>query len=281
MLATGKKLAQSLNVRVVGLGLDQTVVLAHGFGCTQSLWDYVIPSLVNNNKVIVFDWPGASTTNVPDFDPSLFNSYHGFAETLLALLKELQVDSCTFVGHSMAAMIGCIAALSQPNLFNKLILVGASPRYLNEHDYYGGFEQEDLDHLYDAMAADFQGWAASFGPSVVGVEGAHDAIDRFTAMLSGMSPDVAKAMAKAIFESDCRSILEEVIKKSKMIDVHVLQTRKDLAVPLVVSDYFKDHLGSKGSVEVLQTDGHLPQLSAPLLFNTALLRHLNINNNND
>lgn len=275
----GKDLVESLNVRVIGSGLH-TVVLAHGFGCTQSLWDYVLPSLVNGGdtayKVILFDWPGASTTNLHDFDSSLFSKfYHAFAQTLLALLKQLQVNSCTYVGHSMSAMIGCIAAVSQPSLFNKLILVGASPRYLNERDYYGGFEQVDLDELYDAMAADFEGWAARFARLVVGVEDAGDAIERFTVTLSGMRPDVAISMAKVIFESDFRGIVEEV--KGKTMEVSVLQTRKDIAVPLVVSDYMKHHLGSEGSVDVLPTDGHLPQFSAPNLFTAALLRRLNNN----
>ncbi|KAG6428484.1 hypothetical protein SASPL_112736 [Salvia splendens] len=43
-------------------------------------------------------------------------------------MEEMKVTSCVFVGHSMSAMIGCIASLKLPDLFTRLILVGTSPR---------------------------------------------------------------------------------------------------------------------------------------------------------
>lgn len=277
-LKTGKTLQDAMNVRVVGKGED-TLVLAHGFGGTQALWEGVLPSLLQAHKrIVLLDWPGACTTDVLDFDTSFFDCnsglYERFAHILVTLLQEeLHIDSCTFVGHSMSAMIGCIAARDHPTLFKKLVLVGASPRYLNDRDYYGGFEREDVDQLYEAMQTDFEGWATSFGAVVVGVESNRDAIDTFTGTLSHMKPEVALSIAKAIFESDYRSMIEEMGEEDS-VEVHVLQTCKDLAVPLLVSDYFKRHLRSNGCLEILQIDGHAPHLSEPHLFCSALLRHL-------
>lgn len=271
-------LAEMMNVRLVGRG-QETVVLAHGFGSNQSQWEAVLPHLLHAQKsVVLLDWPGSCTTDPLHFDASLFVCtpalYAKFAQMLVTLLQEeLQINCCAFVGHSMSAMIGCLAALDQPTLFKKLVLVGASPRYLNERDYYGGFEREDVQQLYAAMESDFQGWAATFGAAVVGVESGQDAIDHFTGTLADMRPEVALAMAKAIFESDYRSVVKELSEEDK-VEVHVLQTCKDLAVPLVVSDYLKRHLGRNGCLEILQTDGHVPQLSAPALFSSVLLRHL-------
>eukprot|EP00250_Pteridium_aquilinum_P013452 c21350_g1_i2 orf=235-1122(-) len=281
MPKSGKTLEEVMNVKVVGKG-SEALVLAHGFGGTQAHWEALVPLLINEKsyRVILIDWPGACTTDVDDFDTSVFDCkslYTGFAHMLIDLLQdELHIHSCTFVGHSMSAMIGCIAALTHPSLFKKLILVGASPRYLNDRDYYGGFEREDLDQLYEAMATDFEGWAVGFAAAVVGAEAEQDAIDVFTRTLSSMRPEVALAMAKGIFESDFRSVIEEMkqVTGDGSIEVHVLQTCKDLAVPLLVSDYLKSHLDSNGCLEILQTDGHVPQLSAPDLFLSALLRHL-------
>lgn len=279
--AAGKELVEALNVREVGEAEGQrTVVMAHGFGCTQSVWDAVLPMLLNYGleggvRIIVFDWPGAPSCKLKPLP--LF--YNAFSEILFSLLQELHVSSCIFVGHSMSAMIGCITALRQPSLFHKLILVGASPRYLNGGDYYGGFEQEDLEHMYNAMATNFKGWAAGFARMVVGEDSAEEAIEKFAATLSSMRADVALGMAKTIFQSDFRGVVEELCLKLQAPDndlrVVLLQMHKDVAVPLVVADYFKLRFGNQGAVEVLQTEGHLPHLSAPHLFAEALLRQLN------
>lgn len=292
-LKNGKTLTELMNVKVVGDGDEETIVLAHGFGGTQGQWNHVVQAILHHMnwcRVVLFDWPGACTTDPHDFDdavPSIFDSkstslYHDFANLLITVLQEeLHIDTCILVGHSMSAMIGCIAALDSPGLFKKLILVGASPRYLNDRDYYGGFEQEDLEQLFAAMEADYGRWAMSFAAAVVGTDADQEAIDAYARTLSSMRPEVAMAMAKAIFESDYRSMIEELMSKGceggYMPEVHVLQTSKDLAVPLLVSDYLKRHLvgsNSNGYLEILQTDGHVPQLSAPNVFCSALLRHL-------
>lgn len=273
MFPEGAQLLDSLNAKVIGSG-DEVLVLAHGFGSNQSMWETILPSLLNtgnikvDTKVVLFDLPGSATTNPDDFDFSLYESYYGFADTLLALLRHLQVKNCVYVGHSMSGMIGCIAAIKQPELFDKIVLLGASPRYLNDRDYYGGFEKEDVEQLFEAMRCDFKGWACEFAPLVVGVSD-KDAIDRFTETLSSMRPDVALAIAKTIFESDHRWILPEV-----KVATHILQTTKDLAVPMVVADYMSRNLGSKGTIEVLQTEGHLPQITSPELLITSLKKLL-------
>lgn len=280
----GNQLLESLNVRALGEeDAQMTIVLAHGFGCTQSAWEEVLPSLLNypfqsgGLRAIVFDWPGAATTELTP--PSVF--YHVFSQILISLLQHFHVKSCIYVGHSMSAMIGCIAALRQPALFHKLVLVGASPRYLNCEAYYGGFEQEDLDQLYGAMAADFDGWVAGFARVAVGIDAADEAVQKFQATLSSMQPEVALGMAKAIFQSDYRGVIEDLVVKLHSdgnalgcLKVIVLQTRKDVAVPQEVSDYLKLRFGNKARVEILQVDGHLPHLSAPHLFTSALINNI-------
>ncbi|MCO5588962.1 hypothetical protein L7F22_042926 [Adiantum nelumboides] len=276
----GEKLLEALNVRVMGdEEAEMTLVLAHGFGCTQSVWDDVLPTLLNHPiqggmRAIVFDWPGAASTELTP--PASF--YHTFSQILLSLLQYLHVSSCIYVGHSMSAMVGCIAALRQPAVFDKLILVGASPRYLNSGGYYGGYEQDDLDHLYGAMTEDFNGWAAGFARAVVGADAEEEAVEKFEATLSGMQSEVALGMAKAIFQSDYREMLEDLVEmlqnENGRMKVVVLQTHKDVAVPLAVSDYLKLHLGNQARVEFLQVEGHLPHLSSPHIFTSALLSNI-------
>lgn len=115
------------NVKVVGSG-DQTIVLAHGFGTDQSVWKHLLPHLVEDYRVILFDKMGAGTTNPDYFDFERYSSLEGYAYDVIAILEELQVDSCIYVGHSVSAMIGAIASVSRPDLFTKLVMVSGSPR---------------------------------------------------------------------------------------------------------------------------------------------------------
>lgn len=115
------------NVKVLGSG-NRFIVLAHGFGTDQSVWKHFVPYLIDDFRVVLYDNMGAGTTNPDYFDSERHSSLEGYAYDLLAILEELQIDSCIFVGHSVSAMIGAIASISRPDLFSKLIMVSASPR---------------------------------------------------------------------------------------------------------------------------------------------------------
>lgn len=115
------------NVKVLGSG-QQVIVLAHGFGTDQSVWKHLVPHLLEDYCVILYDNMGAGTTNPEYFDFTRYSTLDGYAHDLLAILEELQVNSCIFVGHSFSAMVGAIASITRPDLFSKLIMLSATPR---------------------------------------------------------------------------------------------------------------------------------------------------------
>ncbi|CAJ1936930.1 unnamed protein product [Sphenostylis stenocarpa] len=141
MATTKKCLSEALNARSEGSGAE-TVVLAHGYGMDQSIWDKVVPLLVENYRVVRFDWACAGTVkNQGLYHPVKYSSYEAFADDLITLLHEMNLKAVTFVGNSMSGIIGCIASVKSPQLFNTLVLVGSSPRFLNSDDYEGGFHR--------------------------------------------------------------------------------------------------------------------------------------------
>ncbi|KAG6554773.1 hypothetical protein Mapa_003792 [Marchantia paleacea] len=256
------------NVRIVGSG-DQLVVLGHGFGTDQSVWKEVIPHLLDDYRLILYDTMGAGTTNPDYFNFQRYSTLHGYGDDLLALLDELEVESCIYIGHSVSGMIGCLASIERPYLFSKIIMISASPRYLNDANYFGGFDQEDLNQLFEAMQSNFKAWVSGFAPLAVGADIESDAVQEFSRTLFNIRPDIAFSVAKTIFQSDLRRILPQVI-----VPCHILQSHKDLAVPVVVSEYLKHSFGGKTIVEILPTDGHLPQLSSPDIVVPVLMRHI-------
>ncbi|KAL0291529.1 UNVERIFIED_CONTAM: putative esterase KAI2 [Sesamum calycinum] len=286
------------NVRVLGAG-ETTIVLGHGFGTDQSVWKHLVPHLVDQYKVILYDNMGAGTTNPDYFDFDRYATLEGYAYDLIAILEEFNVDKCVYVGHSLSSMTGVIASIFRPDLFHKLIMISASPRlviteastcllfclkgdlnsvkrfflfgfrFVNTDDYYGGFEQEDIEQLCSAMETNYKSWISGFAPLVVGGDMDSVAVQEFSRTLFNMRPDIALSVFRTIFTFDLRHFLGRVT-----VPCHIIQSSRDLAVPVAVAEYLHQNLGGKSIVEVISTEGHLPQLSAPEITVPVLLRHI-------
>ncbi|KAL2345351.1 hypothetical protein Fmac_006636 [Flemingia macrophylla] len=245
----------SLNAIFYGNGI-QTLVLAHGFGTDQTVWHYLVPFLACYFKVLLFDL--AFTPNVPPalYDPNKYSSFDGYAEDLVCLLDELKLKKTIYVGHSMSAMIGCLAAIKKPQLFQHLVLLGGSPRYLNDEGYEGGFSRSEVEAIFESVKQNFSGWTHTFAPNAISVNNP-SAVAEFEQSLLKMNPQVALSVAKTVFLSDLRWVLPRV-----HVPCTIIQTRKDPIVPLSVASYITKKLATPSKVQILQTQGHFPQLTA-------------------
>ncbi|RDX85121.1 Strigolactone esterase D14, partial [Mucuna pruriens] len=253
----GGGIVDALNANFYGNG-TQTLVLAHGFGTDQTVWHYLVPFLACYFKVLVFDLAFAPNVTSSLYDPNKYSTFDGYAQDLVCLLDELNLKETIYVGHSMSAMIGCLAATKKPQLFQHLVLLGGSPRYLNEEGYEGGFTRSELDTIFGSMKQNFSGWAHSFVPNAISVNDPA-AVAEFEQSLLRMKPQVALSVAKTVFLSDLRWVLPRV----HVPYCTIIQTRKDPIVPTTVAFYMNRNLGTRSSkVKILETQGHFPQLTA-------------------
>lgn len=253
----GSGLLGSLNVKVMGFG-KRTLVFAHGFGADQSVWQYILPYLVANYKVIVFDMVFSGNVDPKNFDFDRYTSFSAYAADLITILDELEVEKCLYVGHSVSGMVGCLASIERPELFERLVLLCASPRYLNDGSYHGGFERGEVDSFYCAMKSHYAAWVSGFAPLAVGVD-EPSVVKEFSRTMTNMKPEIAFAVARTIFESDMRSILCDV-----KTPCSIIQTTKDIVVPMAVPQYMQANLGGKMiSLHIIDVEGHLPQLTSP------------------
>ncbi|XP_062216475.1 strigolactone esterase D14 [Phragmites australis] len=266
---SGTKLLQILNVRVVGNG-ERVVVLSHGFGTDQSAWSRVLPYLTRDHRVVLYDLVCAGSVNPEHFDFRRYDTLDSYVDDLLAIIDALRIPRCAFVGHSVSAMIGILASIRRPELFAKLVLIGASPRFLNDrdNDYHGGFELPEIQQVFDAMAANYSAWATGYAPLAVGAD-VPAAVQEFSRTLFNMRPDISLHVCRTVFNTDLRGVLGMV--RAPCV---VVQTTRDVSVPASVATYLKAHLGGRTTVEFLQTEGHLPHLSAPGLLAHVLRRAL-------
>jgi sigma-B regulation protein RsbQ len=235
----------------------QPMLFAHGFGCDQNMWRMVWPAFAADHRVVLFDLAGFGGSDPRAFDAVRHATLDGYARDVLEICAELDLSQVVFVGHSVSAMIGALAAAAEPERFTRLVLVGPSPRYIADDGYAGGFSREDIDGLLDAMDANYLGWSAQMAPVIMGNEDRPELGGELTNSFCRADPNLARHFARVTFLSDNRADLRRVSTKSL-----VLQCADDPIAPDAVGVYVASELPDAELVRMRAT-GHCPNLSAP------------------
>lgn len=256
------------NVRTSGDPGARPMVFSHGFGCSQELWRDVAPSFESDHFVVTFDLVGAGGSDLSAYSRSKYDSLQGYATDVLELLDELDLRDVVFVGHSVSAMIGVLAANRAPDRFGALVLVGPSPRYTNVDGYVGGFEPEDIAGLLDALDTNYLGWSKSMAPVIIGNSDRPSLGAELTESFCAVQPDIARHFARVTFLSDNREDLSRVT-----VPTLVLQCSDDIIAPEAVGQFVHRSIPASEFVQ-LQATGHCPNLSAPDELTAAIRRYL-------
>lgn len=233
------------------------MVFAHGFGCDQNMWRFVWPSFAEEYRIVLFDHVGSGDSDPAAYDVQRYSSLQGYADDVLAICRELQLRDVIFVGHSVSAMIGLLAAAEEPELFSRLVLVGPSPRYIDDEGYIGGFSRQDIDGLLDSLASNYLGWSSAMAPAIMGNPERPELGEELTNSFCRADPEIARQFAKVTFLSDNRRDLSRVKTPSL-----VLQCADDVIAPQPVGEYVHDQLADSQLV-LMEATGHCPNLSAP------------------
>jgi sigma-B regulation protein RsbQ len=245
------------NVSVTGRPDGPPMLFAHGFGCDQNMWRHVAPAFADEYKIVLFDHVGAGGSDLSAYEPARYASLDGYADDVLEICAELGLEQLIFVGHSVSAMVGVLAAKREPERFDRLVLVGPSPRYVDEGDYVGGFSAEDIDGLLESLESNFLGWSGQMAPVIVGNPDRPELGAELTNSFCRTDPEIAKEFARVTFLSDNRADLAAVRTRSL-----ILQCTDDVIAPSAVGEYVHRELPDSELV-LLQATGHCPNLSAP------------------
>ncbi len=245
------------NVRIGGAAGGKTIMFAHGFGCDQNMWRFVAPAFEDRFRTLLFDHAGSGQADPSAYDVKRHSSLEGYADDVIAVAQEAGVEGGVFVGHSVSAIIGILATKRAPELFESLVLIGPSPRYIDDGGYVGGFSEEQIGELLDFLDNNHMGWSHAMAPLIMGNADRPELGEELTDSFCRTDPEIAKRFARTTFLSDNRSDLHGVEAR-----VLILQCRDDLIAPLCVGDYV--HRAMPGSeLVVLDATGHCPNLSAP------------------
>jgi sigma-B regulation protein RsbQ len=244
------------NVKVVGSG-QTAMVFAHGFGCDQNMWRFVWPAFAGQFRIVLFDHVGCGGSDLEAYDAAKYSVLDGYSDDVIEICRGLDITNGVFVGHSVSAMIGAIASLRAPEIFNDLVMIGPSPRYIDEQGYTGGFTEQQIYELLDFLDANHMGWSQAMAPVIMGNPDRPELGEELTNSFCMTDPEIAKKFARVTFLSDNRTELPAV--KARCL---VLQCSEDVIAPRSVGEYVADKLPSSEFV-LLNATGHCPNLSAP------------------
>ncbi len=245
------------NVKVLGRGTTP-MMFAHGFGCDQNMWRFVTPAFEDEYRIVLFDYVGAGQSDLEAYDPERYGSLDGYASDVLDVAHALDLRGIVFVGHSVSSMVGVLAANREPERFDRLILVGPSPRYIDDPpDYVGGFARRDIEELLETMDRNYIGWANFLAPAIMKNPDRPELGEELTESFCSTDPKLARRFAEATFFADNRADLPKLAVPSL-----IMQCTDDMIAPLAVGDYL--HREMPGStLRVLRATGHCPHMSAP------------------
>jgi sigma-B regulation protein RsbQ len=245
------------NAKLTGHPDGPPIVFAHGFGCDQAMWRHVAPTFERDHRVVVFDHVGAGGSDVTHYSADRYASLDAYAEDVLDLLDELDLSDVVFVGHSVSAMIGVLAANRAPARFKSLILVSPSPRYVDDVGYAGGFTRDDIDGLLETMETDYLGWSSVMAPTIMGRDDDPELGEELRESFCRTDPAIARQFARVTFLSDNRADLPGV-----RVPTLILQASEDAIAGEAVGAYVHRHIADSRLVQ-LDARGHCPNVSAP------------------
>ena len=247
---------QRNHVKVSGRG-TQPMLFAHGFGCDQNMWRYVAPAFEDDYRIVLFDHVGSGKSDLRAYRRDRYDRLQGYADDVLEICRELALERVVFVGHSVSAMIGVLAAIAEPGRFASLVMVGPSPCYENIGDYRGGFSREDLEGLLEFMDSNYLGWSRAMAPKIIGNPERPELGEELTNSFCATDPEIARHFARVTFLSDNRADLPKV-----KVPCLVLQCSQDIIAAEQVGEYVHNHLPAS-RYHHLRATGHCPNLSHP------------------
>jgi pimeloyl-[acyl-carrier protein] methyl ester esterase len=140
-----------IHIEVIGTGPN--LVLIHGWGMNGSVWHPLVKRLSKNFTLHIVDLPGMGFSQI-------ISPYHLYS--IAEKIAELLPNNTAMLGWSLGGQVAMRIALDQPEVVNKLILVGSTPCFVNvsglsaQSHWQFGIEAATFEKFSKNVAQDYQ-----------------------------------------------------------------------------------------------------------------------------
>jgi len=248
----------NIHYQVSGEG-DITLVFVHGSYIDKTYWSEQVEYFSKKFKVVTIDLPGHGKSGR---ERSAW-SIRGFAEDVVEVVKQLNLQHVVLIGHSIGAEINLIAAVSNPDPIIGFIAVdffkdAATPLPEKYHDQVDAILEnlktnfEDTNEQYARMAL-----LRDETPSIVTQRVVRDYRNAYQPMGLATMPE--------IFTIDKieKEYLPKLPVKLHLLNVDYIPTNEEPLRQILPHGYDIDHL---------EGTSHYPMIENPGAFNIALER---------
>lgn len=260
-------LKKRFHLRRVGEG-KKLLFFIHGFASNQKSWQWIEEDLKKDYQLLFMDLAGAGESDPQYYTPERYDSLNGYVEDVLEVLSAYELQEVILIGHSVGGLIALLAGDKARHCVQQVFMIGTSPRYLNDQEYFGGFTEEEVYQVLHLMEENFLGWASYTSKIALPPELSASGHDHVEKSFAKSRSQVTHQFLKLTLLMDHRALLKEV-----QVPTVILQCAKDSFVPLAAAKYLEAQI--HGSIlHILSAKGHYPQVSHPEETIEAIRRHI-------
>lgn len=249
----------SLAHRLLGPEAADVLVLSNSLGTTQELWSRQLPALSQRFRVLTYDHPGHGRSFLPREPPTV----DAFADDLVALLDELDLDRISFCGVSLGGMVGLALALRNPGRVERLVL-SCTSAYLGPPEQWAArarlVRAEGMEAIADAVVGRW------FTDELVRDD--PETVAHFRSLLTATPPEGYARCCDAIASWDARQRISTITAP-----VLVVAGADDPAIPVEHAELIASLIPG-ARLLVLDRAAHLANVEQADAFTTAVIEHL-------
>lgn len=246
------------------VGQGPTLVMIHGWGMHSGVFEPVVAALAQHFTLVLIDLPGCGQTPlavVPDYSLA----------SLVAWINSLVEEPAYWLGWSLGGLIATQMALSHPEKVWGLIQVATTPCFL-EKPHWPGIAPAVMQQFYDNLMSDYAKTLQQFMMLQV-----FQCVD-CKAQLAKIKIQLARCHAPSAQTLTLSfDLLRTVDLRAAMVrltcPVLAILGRLDALVPVRVAPQLQMLIPQLNTL-ILSRASHMPFLSHPDEFSTAVIQHV-------
>lgn len=241
------------------------LVLIHGWGMHGGVWQSLIAKLTPHFNVHVLDLPGMGFSQ-----PLAEAGLQALAQEVTQHLPE----KAAICAWSLGAQVAMRIALWQPQRVHRLVLVGATPCFVNGADWRNGMDARVFEKFASQISENYQSTLIKFlSLQCMGASDARITIKQLRESLAERPLPAQGALENALdmlLETDLRAEIKQLLQP-----VLLLHGDRDTLAPLSAAEWLAQHL-PVGRLQVFAGASHAPFLSHSDAFVAALIEFLQV-----